>query len=414
MSPELVDPLNICIVAERFPILGRASDHGFLWPIARGLASRGHNVTVLAWKNPQGKPEIQQDNVQAYFLGEPYGLDRSEFPELVLKKFETLHREKPFQIVHSIDKNGYLIGLNKKNFKVAMAYDVEATEMAQLFSILGMARDTVSSLLQTSVAVFYKFMTTYWSSDRKLLKTADGIFVTNPMQRIILERYYLYPEYHTYLVPYGIEIRDLSPREKSNELRQKLSIPLNAKVVVTITDMQEVAEIKNLLIAFEKVAVKKPSARLIIVGSGPKLKQIEYQTYMLALGTRVVFAGAVRNSDLPDYIALADVFINISSRTTGFEPNLLEAMAQQKVIVGSEVSPIATIVEDGDDGFLIRPADTTALTHLLLQIFTEQLPVEKIGEHARNKVLDLFDSNKMVDQTLEAYRNTLKKSGHQR
>ena len=41
------EKLNICFVAKKFPIMGRASEHGFLWPIAKGLAQKGHKVTVL-------------------------------------------------------------------------------------------------------------------------------------------------------------------------------------------------------------------------------------------------------------------------------------------------------------------------------------------------------------------------------
>jgi len=91
-------------------------------------------------------------------------------------------------------------------------------------------------------------------------------------------------------------------------------------VVVTVTDMSEMREIRSLLQAFELVAIKKPSARLIIVGFGPRLKEIEYEVLQLALGGRVIFTGAVKNQDVPDYIALSDVYINISSRTSGFEP----------------------------------------------------------------------------------------------
>ena len=78
-------------------------------------------------------------------------------------------------------------------------------------------------------------------------------------------------------------------------------------------------------------------------------------------------------------------------------------MAQKKIIIGSEVSPMATIVEDGRDGFLIRPADVPGLAALLLQIFDGQIGTVGIGENARQKILDIFDTNKMVDQTLGAY-----------
>ncbi len=36
-------------------------------------------------------------------------------------------------------------------------------------------------------------------------------------------------------------------------------------------------------------------------------------------------------------------------------------MAQKKIIIGSEGEPTRHVVEDGIDGFLIRPADTFTL-----------------------------------------------------
>jgi 1,2-diacylglycerol 3-alpha-glucosyltransferase len=62
------------------------------------------------------------------------------------------------------------------------------------------------------------------------------------------------------------------------------------------------------------------------------------------------------------------------------------------------------VVEDGVDGFLIRPADTFTLAELLLQVFNGQVSSNEMGEHARQKVLNLFDSEKMLNQTLLAYR----------
>jgi glycosyltransferase involved in cell wall biosynthesis len=284
--------------------------------------------------------------------------------------------------------------------------------MAQLFSILGMAQETLSSLLRTSVAVGYKFLRSFYGRDRWLLKTADGVFVTSPMQRIILERYYLYPDSRTFTVPYGIEIGDLQPKERAESLRSELSIPQHAKTVVTVTDMSELGEMKNLLQAFQKVTIKKPNTRLIIVGNGPLKHEIEYEMLQLALGSRVIFTGPVKNTDLTDYISLGDVFVDLSSRTSGFEPSMLEAMAQEKVIIGSEVSPISTIVEDGRDGFLIRPADTNALSNLIVDVFTENIMTTEIGSSARKKVLNLFDTEKMVDQTLAAYFKILNRSGY--
>lgn len=401
--------LNICFVAQKFPILGRAATHGFLWPIARGLAKKGHKVTILSWKNPKGQAEFFEDGLSAYYLGE--GQTTRNFQDSLVKRFKQMHEEDPFEVVHCLDRNGVVLSKLKKQLGFALTYDIDATQMSQIFSIMGMAQDTIGSIIQTSIVVIYKFLTTYWGRDRKLLRSADGVFVTSPQQKIILERHYLYPELKTFVVPYGIEIGDLSPKESSKQLREKLGLPASSHVAMVFSDMTELEEVKNVLKAFELVAIKKPNSRLIIVGNGPLKNLIDYEMLCLALGSKVIFAGAITNVEIPDYISLADIFINISARTSGFEPNLLEAMAQKKVVIGSEVSPISTIIEDGENGFLIRPADKTSLSNLMINVFEGKLNTQEIGEKARNKVTEQFDVDNLVEQTLDAYRKTLTFTG---
>ena len=294
---------------------------------------------------------------------------------------------------------------------VAVAYDVMATKMAELFALIGMSQDTVDSYVKTGFRVSYRFLKSYYGRDRYLLGSADGVFVNSPQQQLTLERYYLYPEKKTYRVPYGIEIGDLSQRQGSEELRQKLKIPKSAKVAVTVSDMVEKEAIVNVLHAFQRVVIKKPSSYLIVVGDGPKFKEIEYEMLNLALGHNVIMTGAVPPFEVPDYIDLANVFINIGSRTSGFEPSLLEAMAQEKVIVGSEVSPISTIVEDSVDSFLIRPADVSSLSQLLLSLFLNNISAEEVGQNARKKVLGIFDAKTMIQETLQAYEKIMLSTG---
>jgi len=399
----MAESLNICLVSRRFPLAGSSGDVGFLWPIARGLVRLGHTVSVISWRNRARLGFIESHGVKAYFLGEGNAAPPESFADLALRKFQELHRQTPFHLVHSLDESGLEIGLQRKTLGVAVVYDVDATHLSQIYSIFGMSQETLGSLLRTSFSVAYNFLRTYLKHDRRLLKTADAVFVHSPQQRVMLERYYMYPDRRIFMVPFGIEVEDLSPREKSQELMKKLNLPVNAQVVVTVTDMTELGEMRNLLLAFERVAIKKPTSRLIVVGSGPLKKEIEFEMLQLALGSRVVLVGDVAVSSLADYIALSDVFVNLSARSSGIEQSLLEAMAQKKVIVGSEVSPLANVVEDGVDGFLIRPADTFTLSELLLQVFSGTVATEEMGEHARQKVLNLFDSQKMLTQTLTAY-----------
>jgi glycosyltransferase involved in cell wall biosynthesis len=404
--------LNICLMAQKFPILGRASDHGFLWPIATGLVANGHRVTIIAGRSNIGKPMVERGGVTAYFLLEGTALEsRETFRNMALAKFRELHTANQFDLVHSIDDSAVKVGQFKKEFKVAVSYDVNATQMVQVLSILARGQETVSGILFTAVAVIYKFLSTFYGGDRQLLKTANGIFVTTPQHRLMLERYYLYPDYHIYTVPYGIEIGNLEPRAIDQALKASLNIPASAQVAMTTSDMSEIDEMMPLLKAFEKVAIKKPNAYLIIMGNGPKWKELEFEIFNLALGRRVLMVGAIKEQDIPDYVSICDVFINLSARTTGFESTLIEAMAQEKLVVGSEVSAVANIIEDTIDGFLLRPADIQSLSELLIDIFSGTISRGPIGEKARNKVTNFFDTKKMVQATIEAYFRIINNSG---
>jgi 1,2-diacylglycerol 3-alpha-glucosyltransferase len=404
--------LKICLIGQRFQILSRATDLGLLWPMARGLARLGHKVTVISAKSPQRKSVVERDGVIAYYLHEETTkYSGMPFSEAAYQKFIELHRADKFDLVHSLDDSGYRIGKNRKALGVAMAYDIEATQASQLLAISGMSQETASSILRTYVALTYKFLTTYFNKDRHLLRTADGVFVTHPNQRVMLERYYLYPDFHIYNLPYGAEISDLSARDDSHELRAQLGLPDHAKVAVTVSDMVDSNEVMPILCAFEKVALKKPNAYLVIVGTGPQYKQIEYEALNRALGRRVIMPGATSNREISDYVSIADMFINLSSRAAGFDYGVIDAMAQKKILVGSEVSPISNFIEDEVDGFLIRPADYEALAELMFNIFSDHFSTVEMGEKARQKVTNMFDPHKMIQMAVAAYDQILANRG---
>lgn len=405
------EKLNICMVADRFPILSRQADHSFIWPIAKGLCRLGHEVTILAGSGNVGQKELVRDGVRVFYLTEKVQFvspAHQSLQDQLYELFLRVHRQSPVHLVHALDASAIRIAENRRDFNIAVIYDSNATSLSKMVSIAGRAEETLTSFLGTAYKLASRFLKLYFTKDRPLLQTADGMFVTSPQQQILLERYYLYPFDRTFIVPYGIELSEVNLEESGAGIREKLGISDQAQVAVTLSDMVEANEVVNIIRAFEKVAIKKPNSFLIVVGNGPKFKDIEYCMLNLALGKRVFLVGSIKETELPYYIQTSNVFINLSSRTTGFEPSLLEAMAQKKAVIGSEVSPISTIIEDGLDGFLIRPADTESLASLLIAIFDQHIPLDKISQNAQKKITHIFDTQQMLATTLAAYKKTLK------
>lgn len=410
---KLPENLRICMLARSFPIGSRSEELGFLWPIARGLTRAGHKIVVLSWAHPQNKFSIVEAGVEVHFLAtnrEPFS--EKEAQARCFYRFRELHSQTPFHLVHSIDSLGLQIGLKKRTFKIPMLYDVQATRMSELFAVMAMAQESVRSYLATGLMVAYLYLKNFLLLDRKVIASADAMFVTSPQQKMALERYYYFPEYRTYSVPYGIELGDLSTRPISTEMRARFGIPAGGKVILTVSDYTEKDALKNTLKAFERLVIKKPHSHLVIAGTGPHFKEIEYEMLTLALVKKVTLLQAYTAEDLQELLSICDIYLSISSKTSGFEPSLLEAMSQKKIVIGSEVTPISSIVTEGIDGFLVRPADVGGLANLLVRICSDQVPQAQIGDLARQKVLEIFDTQKMVRETLNAYYKTLKNTGY--
>ena len=282
--------------------------------------------------------------------------------------------------------------------------------MSDLFSLMGLYDGSLQSQMKTSIRVAWRFLQNYFLHDRMLLDTADGIFTTTPQQRTILERYFLYPDFHTYTVPYGINLGDLSQREESQGFKLKLQIPENAKIVLSISNFTNPSEFQPLLKAFSKLILKSPNIYLVLLGNGPRWKDVEYMMLKKVLGSRVIMPGAVDASELLEYISLCSIYIDLSTQSTGLEPTLIEAMAQKKIVIGSELSPVSEIIEEGQDGFLVRPADENSLLKLMSEFLDNPLQISQVGEKAREKVLHVFNRDKMIQGLLDAYTSILERS----
>ncbi|MFN3454447.1 MAG: glycosyltransferase family 4 protein [Pseudobdellovibrio sp.] len=405
------EKLRICLVGQKIQVQSRSTDTGLLWPLARGLSKRGHDVTIISSSSPLKKNEIYRDGIRAFYLFEGQSQYKTlQFDDAVHKKFTALHNDRPFDIVHCLDQGGFKIGRHKKNFKTCVAYDVQATSMSSIFSTLAENDGSLSSQFKTLIKLIYRFANSYFMHDRSLLDTADGLFVTTPQQRSILERYFLFPDYHTYTVPYGINLGDLTPRAESGNFKLKFQIPEDAQIILAVSDFTNASELRPLLKAFEHIIMKDSNVYLFLVGDGPRWKSVEHDMLKLVLGSRVIMTGSLAAEDLIECILASSIYVDLSSRSTGLEPSMIEAMAQKKIVIGSELSPIAEIIEDGHDGYLVRPADDNSISKLLERILHSEESYSIIGEAAREKVIKFFNRDKMIDTLLSAYYQIIEKS----
>ena len=129
-----------------------------------------------------------------------------------------------------------------------------------------------------------------------------------------------------------------------------------------------------------------PDLRLVLVGGGLQDQALRAQARQLGLEHAVVFTGKVPFDAVENYYSVIDVLVyprkslRLTETVTPLKP--LEAMAQQKVFVASDVGGHRELVEDGTTGVLFRADDTSAFVagvRLLMNSPDLQLRLQKEG-----------------------------------
>ncbi|AMO37466.1 TIGR04063 family PEP-CTERM/XrtA system glycosyltransferase [Thauera humireducens] len=120
-----------------------------------------------------------------------------------------------------------------------------------------------------------------------------------------------------------------------------------------------------LLDAFPALLQKRPDLRLLLVGGGPQEVNLKAQAQQLGIADKIVFTGRVPHSEVSRYYDQIDLLayprhsMRLTELVTPLKP--LEAMAQGRLFVASDVGGHKELIRDGETGKLFRAGDPDAL-----------------------------------------------------
>jgi len=135
--------------------------------------------------------------------------------------------------------------------------------------------------------------------------------------------------------------------------------------------------------AFERLAMRRPDLRLIVVGEGPDRAAVARLPG--ALRERVTMLGAVANADLPPVYAACDVFLGPSVGGESFGVVLVEAMAAGLPVVASDIAGYREVVRGGLDGLLVPPRDPAELASAAARVLDERSLAERLATAGRER-----------------------------
>ena len=200
----------------------------------------------------------------------------------------------------------------------------------------------------------------------------------------------------------GVDLERFNPDLDASPLREVH----NLGVSPTILFVGRLAPYKGaqyLLEAIPYIAKRVEDVKFIIVGSprydspiiGELLRKPEIRG-------RLIFTGYVDDEDLPYYYALCDIFC-FPSLWEGFGLPPAEAQACGKPVVAFDNCALPEVVANGVTGILVPPRDSKALGEAIIKLLQDEDKRIKMGEAARKRVENLFQWDKIAEETIKVY-----------
>jgi glycosyltransferase involved in cell wall biosynthesis/ADP-heptose:LPS heptosyltransferase len=211
----------------------------------------------------------------------------------------------------------------------------------------------------------------------------------------ILERGWLPPE-RIHVVPNGVDAKALDRAAPGAELlRDDLGLSERARIVLNIGRLSKHKGTVHLIEAMPRILLEHPDAHLLVVGRGPRWKQLSATVEALGLEKSVHFLG--ERWDAARLLHLAECFV-LPSIYEGMSTALLEAMACRVPVVATAVSGTPEVLEDGVNGLLVPPADAVAIASAVAQILSQPRFARQLAARARDHVQRHHSFHDMVDR----------------
>ena len=182
---------------------------------------------------------------------------------------------------------------------------------------------------------------------RGFLRDVDGVICPSEIVRDLLSKYKVKVEKR--VIPTGIELakfeRPEIKEENLQELRSKLGIQEDEKMLLSLSRISYEKNIQAVLDAFAEVLKEEDKVKLVVAGDGPYLDSLKEQAVKLNLQKHVIFTGMIPPSETALYYKAADFFISAStSETQGL--TYLESLASGTPVIAHGNPYLDNLISD--------------------------------------------------------------------
>ncbi len=353
--------------------------------LAKGLASRGHNLHILSYARPARLDTFQTNisyhevNINSYPLFEypPYDLALAN------------------QMAGMIEYEG----IDVLHVHYAIPHATSAYLAKQILGEKARGIPIITTLHGTDITLVGSDAS-YKSVVDFSINQSDGVTaVSEYLKEETYKRFDIQKEIK--VIPNFI---DLERFKRSNKGHFKRAIcPEGEKVVVHVSNFREVKRVPEVVSVFHRVLQQGIKAKLLLVGDGPDRQRAERQCRDLGICDHVRFLG--KQEKVEEVLSIADLFL-IPSGSETFGLAALEAMGCGVPVISSDIGGLPEVNVHGETGFLCDLDDIDCMAEHAVQILSDEKMAREMSKKARQRA-EIFEMSKVVNQYEDYYQEVL-------
>lgn len=238
-------------------------------------------------------------------------------------------------------------------------------------------------------------------ANRLLTGLTDAFIAVARSHGSFLTDFEKFPARKVVVIPNGIDTdRFVFSADDRQRLRQQWNWSAQTPVVGVVAALRPEKNLTLFLEAAAAVNQKLPTARFVLVGSGPEEAKLRAKAKELGITANVQFLGS--RPDIPQLLSALDVFA-LSSDNEASPVSILEAMSTGLPVVCTDVGSVKESVLENQTGFIVPVGAVEPMANAWLTLLNNPAQAKVFGQNARQHVV----AHNSLDSMTAAYMNLI-------